>query len=70
MFESKFCELINETIQDCIDYGRGQKSDIINGAEMQVTADWADNEKDIEVAVYENRILRISFMEQIPEEYR
>ena len=70
MFNTIFSGMIDEAVQDCIDYGSGQASRKIGGASFKAVANWAENEKDIEVAVYEGCILRLTFTEQIPEEYR
>ena len=70
MFNSIFSDMINNAVQDCIDYGSGQASRKIGGAAFKAVAVWAENEQDIEVAVYEGCTLRLAFMEPIPEEYR
>ena len=45
MYTSKIGNLIDDAITDCIVYGRGA----IVTPKVTVTADWMENEKDIEV---------------------
>lgn len=70
MFQSKLSLLIDDAVMDCIAYGRGRASHVANGTTVEVVADWADNEEDIEITVKENRIVRLTFTERVPEEYR
>ena len=70
MFTSKFSSLIDDAVMDCIAYGRGTASHHTNATTVEVVADWADNEEDIEITVKENHIVRFTFTEKVPEEYR
>ena len=70
MFESKLSSLIDDAVMDCIAYGRGTACLVINGTMIDVIADWAENETDIEITIKENQIIRFTFTEQVPEEYR
>lgn len=70
MYNSTFSSMIDNAVQDCIDYGSGQASCKIGGAAFKAVAVWAENEQDIEVAVHEGCVLRITFTEPIPEECR
>lgn len=70
MFESKLSSLIDDAVMDCIAYGRGTASHHTHGTTVEVIADWAENETDIEITIKENQIIRFTFTEQVPEEYR
>jgi hypothetical protein len=70
MYQSKLASLIDEAVQDCITYGYGKATQHVNGVDLKILALWADTEEHIEVAIYENQVLRFSYFEQIPEEYR
>ena len=70
MFQSKFSALIDDAVMDCIAYGRGRSSYVSNGNTVDVIAEWAENETDIEITIKENYIVRFTFTEQVPEEYR
>lgn len=70
MFESKFSSLIDDAVMDCIAYGRGTASHHTNGTTVEVIAEWAENEADIEITIRENCVVRFTFTERVPEEYR
>lgn len=70
MFESKLSSLIDDAVMDCIAYGRGTASHYTNGTTVEVVADWAENEIDIEITIKENHIVRFTFTERVLEEYR
>ena len=70
MFTSKLSSLIDDAIMDCLAYGRGTVSHHANGTTWEVIADWMENETDIEITIKENSIIRLTFTEQVPEEYR
>lgn len=70
MFQSKFASLIDDAVMDCLNYGRGTASHHANGTTIDVIAEWAENEADIEIIVKENYIVRFTFTEQVPEQYR
>ena len=70
MFQSKFAELINDAAMDCLTFGRGSAIHHTNGTTIEVNAEWAENETDIEITVKENYIVRFTFTEQVPEQYR
>ena len=70
MYQSKLASLIEEAVQDCITYGNGKANQHVNGVDLKILALWADTEEHIEVAIYENQVLRFSYFEPIPEEYR
>lgn len=70
MYQSKLANLIDEALQDCITYGNGKASQHVNGVDLEILALWDDTEERIEVAIYENQVLRFSYFEPIPEEYR
>lgn len=68
MFTSKVANLIDDAIQECIDYGSGKAATHINGKDICVLAEW-ENETAIEVVVKENRVIRFSWTEEVPEQY-
>ena len=70
MFNSKLSNLINDAVMDCLAFGRGTASHSANGSIFDITADWAENETDIEITIKENYIVRFTFTERVPEEYR
>lgn len=70
MFKFKFSSLIDDAVMDCLTYGRGAASHVYNGTTVDVIAEWAENEADIEITIKENSIIRFTFTEQVPEEYR
>ena len=70
MFQPKFSSLIDDAVMDCIAYGRGTASHVSNGTTVEVIAEWAENEADIEITVKENHIVRFAFTERVPAEYR
>lgn len=70
MFKSKLSSLIEDAVMDCIAYGRGTVTYRTNGTTVTITAEWAENETDIEITICENNIVRYSFAERVPEEYR
>lgn len=69
MYNSKLASMIQEAVNDCIQYGIGHVKDYGKTCVI-VSADWAMNETDIEITVTENGIIRFTFTEEIPEEYR
>ena len=70
MFNSKLSSLINDAIMDCLDFGSGRASYSANGTVIDVIAEWAENETDIEITIKENYIVRLTFTEQVPEQFR
>ena len=70
MFQSKFASLIDDAVMDCIAYGRGVAEYNTTGTKVSVTAEWAENETDIEITIQENSIVRFAFFERVPEEFR
>jgi hypothetical protein len=70
MFTSKLSSLIDDAVMDCITFGRGTASRHTNGTTVEVIAEWAENETDIEITIRENFIIRFTFTERVPEEYR
>lgn len=70
MFTSKLSSLIDDAVMDCIAYGRGTANYHTNGTNVEIVAEWAENETDIEITIRENGIVRYSFAERVPEEYR
>ena len=75
MYNSTLARIIDEAINDCITYGSGQGiAHMETGGgrvgTVSVVTSWADDEESIEVAIYENQVLRFSYIERIPEEYR
>ena len=70
MFQSKLSTLIDDAVTDCLAYGRGTASHHTNGTTVDVITEWAENETDIEITVKENHIVRFTFTERVPEEYR
>lgn len=70
MFQSKFAELIDDAVTDCLAFGRGRASHRTNGTTVEVVAEWAENETDIEVTIKENSIVRFTFTERVPEDRR
>ena len=74
MFNSTFSNMIANAVNDCIQYGKGRETTSLCTGDkfntVTVRADWANDEESIEVAVYENQVLRFYYVERIPEEYR
>lgn len=70
MFQSKFSELIDDAVTDCLALGRGTATFYRGNTTVEVIAEWAENETDIEITIKENRIVRFTFTERVPEEYR
>ena len=70
MFTSKIAILIDEAVAECVDCGRGSSADYINDKLIRVTADWAENETDIELTLQENNVVRLAWTEEVPEQYR
>lgn len=70
MFQSKLSALIDDAVMDCLAFGRGTASHVSNGTTVEVIAEWAENETDIEITITENYIVRFTFTERVPEEYR
>lgn len=70
MFTSKLSSLIDDAVMDCFTFGRGTATHHANGTTVEVIAEWAENETDIEITIRENFIIRFTFTERVPEEYR
>lgn len=70
MFNSKLSSLINDAVMDCLAFGRGTARYYANGTTVDVEAEWAGNETDIEITIFENCAIRFTFTERVPEEYR
>lgn len=70
MFQSKLSSLIDDAVMDCMSYGSGTASLHTNGTTVTITAEWAENETDIEITIQENSIVRFAYVERVPEEYR
>ena len=70
MYKSKLAAMIDQAVQDCITCGSGKETQKMNGETVTIVANWADNEKDIEIGLFTGCMLRGCFMERIPQEYR
>lgn len=70
MFNSKLSSLIDDAVIDCLAFGRGTASYSIRGMVYDVTAEWAENETDIEITIKENYIVRLTFIERVPDVFR
>jgi len=70
MFTSKLSSLIDDAVMDCLTFGRGTASMTAHGTTIDVVAEWAENETDIEITVKENDIVRFAFVEQVPAVFR
>lgn len=70
MFTSKLSSLIDDAVMDCLTFGRGTASMTAHGTTIDVVAEWAENETDIEITVKENYIVRFTFVEQVPAVFR
>ena len=70
MLWTKFTALIDDAIMDCFSYGRGRAEIRKNGTTISIIAEWAENETDIEITIKENDIVRFTFTERVPDEYR
>ena len=70
MFDSKLSALIDDAVMDCMSYGSGTASIRSGDTTVSITAEWAENETDIEITIQENSIVRFTFTERVPEEYR
>lgn len=58
-------QLIEEAVQECIDYGTGACSNRINGKFIFVGADWADSETEIEIVLIEDGVIKFSWTEEM-----
>lgn len=70
MFNSKLSSLIDDAVMDCMVFGRGTASMTAHGTTIDVVAEWAENETDIEITIKENDIVRFAFVEQVPAVFR
>ena len=70
MFNSKLSSLIEDAVMDCLAYGSGRASHSARGTVYDVTAEWAENETDIEITIKENDIVRLTFTEEVPAVFR
>ena len=70
MFYSTLATLVHQAINDCLAYGRGAAHHCTNGVMLDICADWAENETDIEITIKENCIVRRTFTEHVPAEFR
>ena len=70
MFNSKLSSLIEDAVMDLFAFGRGRASVSIRGTVYDVTAEWAENETDIEITIKENDIVRLTFTEEVPVVFR
>lgn len=62
MYTSKIAQLIDDAITDCITYGRGH----VVTPKLTVTADWMENEKDIEVNLIQDGRVVATLVETNP----
>ena len=70
MFQSKLSALIDDAVADCLAFGRGTASHHASGTTVEVIAEWAEKETDIDIPIRENYIVRFTFTERVPKEYR
>ncbi len=70
MFSSKLSSLIDDAVMDCLVFGRGTATHIAHGTVYDVTAEWAENETDIEITIKENYVVRLTFTEEVPAVFR
>lgn len=61
---SKLIALIETAVDDCITYGSGVAETTENGTRWMIVAEWCENEKDIEINIFENRVARLTFIEK------
>lgn len=70
MFQPKLSSMIDDAVADCMAFGSGRASHHANGTTVDVLAEWAENETGIEITIKENYIVRLTFTERVPEQYR
>ena len=70
MFNSKLSSLIDDAVMDCLVYGRGTATHNARGTVFNVTAEWAENETDIEITILEDDVVRLTFTEEVPAMFR
>jgi len=61
-YKSKLAELIDGAVAECIGYGAGRLQDDRSG--VAVSAEWMENEKDIEITVYKDNVVRFVYIER------
>lgn len=64
MYNSKLSQLIDQAINDCITYGAGKA----DGDGLAISANWSQNEKDIEVYMTRDGRLFAEWLEKDIEE--
>lgn len=60
--KSNLAQMIEESVEECFTYGRGLAYD--TAQKIKIVAEWAENEEDIEITVFENRIIRFTYTEK------
>jgi len=61
--KTKLAQMIEEAVDECITYGRGLAYD--TAQKIKIVAEWAENEEDIEITIFENRIARFTYTEKV-----
>lgn len=61
--KTNLAQLIEEAFEECITYGRGLAYDTTQ--KIKIVAEWAENEEDIEITIFENRIVRFTYTEKV-----
>jgi hypothetical protein len=61
--KSNLARMIEEAVNDCIAYGSGRSRDI--PTDIDVEATWAENEKDVEVTIFEHCAIRLTYIEHV-----
>lgn len=60
--KTNLAQMIEEAVEECCTYGRGLAYD--TAKKIKIVAEWAENEEDIEITVFENRIVRFTYAEK------
>ncbi len=70
MFTPKLSALIDDAVTDCLAYGSGRAVLTKGRCTISIYAEWCENETDIEITIKENDIIRFSYTETVPEQFR
>lgn len=79
MFGSNFASMIDRAVNDCVLYASGRETATMETdpgkfstvtVEARWSAYWTDDDENIEVCIYENQVLRFSYIERVPDKYK
>lgn len=61
--KTNLAQMIEEAVDECITYGVGRSCNPT--LKIEVSADWAENEEDIEITIHKNGIVRFTYTEKV-----